>query len=108
MVVDFGDLKAAMMEVHDVFDHGMIIAEHDEEMMNVYFPFRFDDGLPSHRDEARHGWKVIVVPFDPTVENLAKHIFMLLQYQLAIMKFPCQLDMVELWETPTSMALYKQ
>lgn len=91
MVMDFGDLKSVLVaEVHDRFDHGFIVWEHDQAMRDAL---------------AGHGWKVLVVPCVPTAENLAALIFA--DVDTALRNYwgtRCRLTEVALWETPTSCA----
>lgn len=109
MVADFGDLKAEMMKViHDEHDHGFIVSSEDKQMMDVFFPFRYDDTgaemVPG--DEPRHNWKIIVVPFSPTAEHLAEYFFTLLNAVIEDRLVGCRLTAIDVWETPTSCASY--
>lgn len=93
MVMDFGDLKGVMMDVLDGgFDHGFVMYEGD-----VYA-----DTFRSWMENDL--CKVIVVPFIPTAENLAKYWFELLDKKLSARDI--NLQHVKVWETPTSTALY--
>ena len=39
MVIDFGNIKKAMMDVLDaIFDHAFVLSHHDTRMMDWYFP----------------------------------------------------------------------
>lgn len=97
MLADFGDLKTIMTErVHDVLDHGFIVYENDQVMAAAFKAMA--------EPWAGERPKVIVVPFIPTAENLARWCCDQLQYQVAIMGF--RLTKIELWETPTSLATY--
>lgn len=86
MVVDFGDLKALLMKVHEAFDHRTIIYTGD--------PLRTDlSGMPGF------------VEFSsiPTAENLAGWIFHFLNSQIP-WGF---LHQVKVFETPTSVATFR-
>lgn len=97
MLADFGDLKTLMTEkVHDVLDHGFIVHEGDEKMLKA---FNVIYGKSEPDD-----WKVIVVPFVPTAENLSKWCWDQLEEPVGDMGFT--LVTIELWETPTSKATY--
>jgi len=86
MVRDFGDVKEILTKfVHDVYDHGFILWEGDEEIIQLF-----------HRMQ----WKTVVVPFYPTAECLARSIYEDLNDELEGLMF------VRVWETPTSMAEY--
>lgn len=98
MVRDFGNVKAVLTEqVHDVFDHGFIVHELDTDMkkgLGLYFdpePMQYISTL---------NWKVIVVPYYPTAECLAKDIFERCR------KYLPNLYQIDVWETPTSCASY--
>jgi 6-pyruvoyltetrahydropterin/6-carboxytetrahydropterin synthase len=95
MLADFGDLKAIMAErVHDVLDHGFVVYDKDF-VMRTAFDFVADQQF-----------KVIVVPFVPTAENLARWCWDQLAEDVRKMGF--RLNLVELWETPTSLATYRR
>jgi len=95
MLADFGDLKTIMTEkVHDVLDHGFIVHEDDRVMLGFFSEYSEDV------------FKYIVVPFVPTAENLAKWCWDQLSDLVLQMGF--WLELVELWETPTSLATYKE
>ena len=87
MVVDFGRLKNFLTtQVHDRYDHGFIVEDADDEM----------------RDALRgHDWKVIVVPWTPTAENLAQAI----GRDAGILR-PMRVVSVTVFETPTSSATW--
>jgi hypothetical protein len=51
---------------------------------------------------AGHGWKVIVVPWTPTAENLAQSI----GREASMILDPMQVEHVTVWETPTSYATW--
>jgi 6-pyruvoyltetrahydropterin/6-carboxytetrahydropterin synthase len=93
MLVDFGKLKRLLEEIHDKFDHGMIIHEDDNDLM-----YALDSG---------HGWKIIVFPYVPTAENLARYIHGYLDDRIQD-EFGehLKLHRIEVWETPTSQAVY--
>lgn len=89
MVFDFGDIKRIMTErVHDILDHGFMIYENDWEMK---------DSL------ANDTWKVIVVDFIPTAENISKWC-----YEQMKDEFPTGITIqrVRIFETPNSWADY--
>lgn len=93
MVVDFGDIKDALTKlVHDRFDHGFIVYGGDAEMRNA---------LANHAS-----WKVITVPWTPTAENMAAAVYSDLEYFFHNAETGCRLLYVEVWETPTSMAMF--
>ena len=90
MVIDFGVLKTVLVEeVHDRWDHATIVHSDDTELRQAL------DG---------HGWHVEIVPVVPTAENIARLIHELIRDRL-----PGELTVttVEVWETPTSLAVYR-
>ena len=69
MVVDFGDLKALLTErVHDRYDHGFVVWEDDFALRTCLT----DAAAPEQ-------WKVIVEPWHPTAENMAKAILVFIE-----------------------------
>ncbi|MFA6617840.1 MAG: 6-carboxytetrahydropterin synthase QueD [Candidatus Neomarinimicrobiota bacterium] len=85
MLMDFGDLKKICMDkVVNVLDHSTMIYEKDELLMNS-FP-----------KELYH----IVVPFEPTAENISKWIAKELE------EGGLNIKQVAVWETASSKALY--
>jgi 6-pyruvoyltetrahydropterin/6-carboxytetrahydropterin synthase len=83
MVIDFGDIKRIVNQsVIELFDHAFVVSE----------------GSPFASVE---GTKLVVVPFQPTSENLLLHFAGLLEGC-----FPdgVRLHSLRLWETATSCA----
>lgn len=92
MVIDFGELKKIMMKyVDEYLDHGFMMYNR-EEFFPVFSNFKVK------------GQKIIFVDFVPTVENITKHLFFILQKQLR--KKNISLRYVKMWETPTSTSIY--
>ena len=92
MVMDFGDLKEVMMEVLDRgFDHGIVLWEGDSLVQSV-------------SKDAKT--KLRVVDFIPTAENLAQYWYFLLKEELT--QRTIRIKYVEVFETPTSTALYEE
>ena len=89
MVLDFGDIKKALVEcIHDKFDHSFTTYVGDREMEPVFAL------------ALTYGWKWNLLTVIPTAENLAKLFFEILQRKLP------SLECVTVWETPTSSAQY--
>lgn len=89
MLVDFGDIKKALKEICDYFDHGFI----------------FEDGSlssDSHDALEKQGFRLVEVEFRPTAENFARYIF----DQLKAREFP--VHRVEVHETPNNCAAYEE
>lgn len=97
MVIDFSDLKRAMMEVLDApYDHAFVIWEKDPraQLLQQAHDLWHNDYDKFHQ-----------VPFVPTAENLAKHWFDLMKVELRD-KYNIRLYQIDVWETPTSCAMY--
>lgn len=92
MVIDFGDIKAALTEeIHDVFDHRTIVWIRDDKLRAAlldYFPE-----------------SVRCVECIPTAENLAVEFYRRLKARLS--RGGIKLLAVEVYETPTSIARYE-
>ncbi|MCA1806972.1 MAG: 6-carboxytetrahydropterin synthase [Actinobacteria bacterium] len=97
MVIDFSDLKKCMMDVLDApFDHAFVIWEEDPRVELL--------------EQAHEMWhndynKFHLLPFVPTAENLARYWFALLKNELDAI-YNIKLYQIEVWETPTSCAVY--
>ncbi len=59
MVLDFTHLKRALAPLIKAWDHAMLVAEADAELLAV---------------AKQTGWKHAVLPFDTTAENLADYV----------------------------------
>jgi len=93
MVIDFSDIKKLAMEkIHTKLDHGFIVWDKDEILVEFY----------KNNPEQRH----IIVPFTTTAENIATWIFMTLDKEY-IDTYGTGLSLYEikLWETPTSFVI---
>jgi 6-pyruvoyltetrahydropterin/6-carboxytetrahydropterin synthase len=92
MVVDFGYIKRLLTsEVHDRFDHAFVVQDSDKEL----------------RDFLLSGsWHVVIVQFPPTAENMAADIYNDLAPQIMQMGEDVFLESIEVYETPTSVAVY--
>lgn len=108
MVLDFGEVKAALMEeIHDVLDHHFIVADSDQRLLSLLVPD--EDSQPS-RKETKFGDSyevpgfgvVVELPCVPTAENLAEVCYRVLRQRLEVGAI--KVVSVEFWETPTSMA----
>ena len=93
MVLDFGDIKKmAVKYIYEILDHGFILWEKDAILMSF---FKTNTDL-----------KHIIVSFVPTVENIAKWIFIQLDKKLEDKyKTKLKLYSIKLWETPTSFVI---
>lgn len=121
MVVDFGFLKEAMMEVIDAScDHGFIACVEDAELLGMFAPQTtaqswLDFVRQSVRaegflltTETRLATKLYVVPFQPTAECLARHWFERLAPIAAERSNGLAfLSRMTVWETPNCRADYE-
>ncbi|TXH54673.1 MAG: 6-carboxytetrahydropterin synthase [Desulfurellales bacterium] len=97
MLVDFAFLKQIMMQrVDAILDHGFIVYEGDHDMLDCFtFPQASE-------------WKIVVFPYIPTAENIARWIWEQINPDIAThFRGNLKLVAVEIWETPTSMAIYE-
>jgi len=94
MLVDFSVLKELLTTVvHDAWDHAMVVWDHDHELL---------DALEGH------GWRVVPVPLIPTAENIAVMAWDMLAPGIAEHTGnELTLTRVTVWETPTSVAVYR-
>jgi 6-pyruvoyltetrahydropterin/6-carboxytetrahydropterin synthase len=95
MVIDFADLKALMMEHIDaVYDHNTMLSMHDpiaNDLIAMLEPVQEK--------------KPVLVDFVPTVENITRHFYEILQPLLK--EKGIQLRQVKVWETPNCWAVYE-
>ena len=95
MVIDFGDLKEIMMKnIDEVFDHSFMMSIEDE-----LYPIFVD--IKKEFEQ-----KINFVHFIPTVENIAKYFYEILELELEKKKI--KLHHIKIWETPNSTAIYKK
>ncbi len=89
MLLDFGDFKKVVRALADSYDHKLIYEEGSLKPATV----------AALQEE---GFQMVVLPFRPTAENLAKHFYDLLK--------ECGLDLyaVTVYETPENCAVYKE
>jgi 6-pyruvoyltetrahydropterin/6-carboxytetrahydropterin synthase len=99
MVIDFSDLKKAMMDTLDEpYDHAFVIWKEDPRK----------DLLQQAHDMWHNDYnKFHVVDFVPTAENLAREWFIQLQTTLRD-DYKIRLYSLEVFETPTSSAIFTE
>lgn len=88
MVVDFGDVKAALKEESDFFDHTFIFEKDTLKSTTV----------AALKDE---GFLLRVVDFRPTAENFSKYF-----YERFTQKYGFEVAEVTVYETPNNCASY--
>ncbi|MGL5381519.1 6-pyruvoyl trahydropterin synthase family protein [Clostridium sp.] len=91
MVDDFGNIKEALKEIEDFFDHKLILEDNDEgkkvgESLSL---------MPN-------GFKIVYLPYRTTAEEMSRHIFNMLKEK------GINVYEVELFETPTNSCIYRE
>lgn len=89
MVVDFSDLKASLKAICDRYDHCLIYESGSLRSQTV-------------RVLEEEGFRLEEVPFRPTAEHLAQHIYEWMKEQ------GHSVDRVEVYETPNNCAAYEE
>ncbi len=87
MVADFHDVKGALRELAERFDHKLIVEDNDEGR---------------RLQAALAGYEVVLVPYRPTAEEMSRDFF----YRLKNAGLP--VSSVELFETPTNSCVYSE
>lgn len=88
MILDFGDVKKAVRRIADFFDHATIYEEGTLKAATI----------AAFQEE---NFRLLAVPFRPTAENFARHIYELLQ------KENLPVHGVAVYETPENCAVYE-
>ena len=91
MVDDFSEVKAVLKEVHDLFDHKLVIEENEEGKRVV-----------EKLNESGKVFEILFVPYRPTAEEMSRLIFN------EIKKRGVRVTEVELFETPTNSCIYTE
>lgn len=91
MVEDFGFIKSALREIHDLFDHKIII-EDDE----------IGKDLINKLKTVPQEFKYELVQYRPTVEEMSRNIFSIIKGK------GINIYEVELFETPTNSCIYRE
>ncbi len=89
MVVDFSELKQAVRELADDFDHALIYEEKTLQRATI-------EALLAE------GFRLIAVPFRPTAEHFARHFYETLQ------KNGLPVRTVTVYETPDNCASFEE
>lgn len=91
MVDDFGNIKAKLKEIENLFDHKLVIENNEEGLL-----------LAQKLKELPNSFDVLLVPYRPTAEEMSRDIF----HKLKAMGLDvCE---VELFETPTNSCTYTE
>ena len=93
MVCDFGDLKILRDYMDDKYDHAMCLW-HADPLVRIFAPL---------------ATKLVIVPFNPTAENLARHWLVELREHWDAIKgnehYKVELFSLEVFETSNASAL---
>ncbi len=113
MVIDFGFLKEELLKyVHDPCDHCLILSAEDNTMVELLKIQQTDVEKvlaenKGHLVENIINTKVLLVPFSPTAENLAKYWYNCLYERLHICtEGQAWLHSVRVYETPNCFSTY--
>lgn len=87
MVDDFSNIKKALKEIEELFDHKLVI-EDNEEGKNL--------------KETLSHYNILLVPYRPTAELMSQAIYHMLKKK----NFP--IFEIELFETPTNSCIYSE
>lgn len=87
MVADFHDVKAALRDLAECFDHKLIVEDNEEGR-------RLQAALADY--------DVVLVPYRPTAEEMSRDMF----HRLKAVGLP--VASVELYETPTNSCIYSE
>ncbi len=93
MIMDFSDLKHIVNRFLEPMDHALMVSKADEK-------------IAKKMKEILSDLKIIIVPYEPTAENMAKDIFHHIDEALKIMWNAVDIDYVTVFETNTSQATY--
>ena len=123
MVMDFGDIKAAMTaQIHDLLDHRTMLHDLDP-MLDILLPQEIcpivrnrmgtarqqNWGHVYEKETGHHDQTYIVVPFVPTAENIARFCFSIMSFYLdEYEEFNVRVEHVKIWETPNSLAVFRR
>jgi len=91
MVEDFNDIKSALQEIHDLFDHKLMI-EDDE----------IGQDLIRRLKDSPQKFEYVLLPYRPTAEEMARDIYHKIKQK------GINIDEVELYETPTNSCIYRE
>ena len=89
MVEDFSYIKSTLKEIHDLFDHKLIIEDNS-----------ISKELISFFNNTAQKFEYVLVPYRPTAEEMARDIFNKIKSK------GIKICEVELFETPTNSCIY--
>ena len=92
MVIDFSDLKGAVMEIIEDWDHALFLNVDDEELIRLM---------------REKGMRVLLTPGDPTAERMCHELTYALSEKFQRYHRPVHVKRVRIWENDDSMAEYE-
>jgi 6-pyruvoyltetrahydropterin/6-carboxytetrahydropterin synthase len=96
MIMDFGDLKAIVNSyLKQYYDHALMVNEVDT------------DGIEKLKEVIPY-LKVLIVPYEPTAENMSKEIFDYVTNEVKKYNGEIDVDFVTVYETDGSQATYSK
>ncbi|MGN1386268.1 MAG: 6-pyruvoyl trahydropterin synthase family protein [Bacillus sp. (in: firmicutes)] len=90
MVDDFGNIKAALKKIDELFDHKLLIEDNEEGR-----------AIAEQLDKVK-SFEIVFVPYRPTAEEMSRHIYNILK------DAGTDVYEVELFETPTNSCVYRE
>ena len=91
MVDDFGNIKEALKQLSDQFDHKLLLEDNEAgQKMAAFF------------QENEWDFDVMLVPYRTTVEEMSRDMYR------RLVKMGVNVTEVELYETPTNSCIYKE
>jgi 6-pyruvoyltetrahydropterin/6-carboxytetrahydropterin synthase len=91
MVDDFSNIKKALKEVRDFFDHKLLLEDHADSRK-----------MAEQLVVMNHGFDLVFVPYRTTAEEMARHIYNMLKEK------GLKVSEVELFETTTNSCIYTE
>lgn len=91
MIEDFSFVKAVLKEIHDLFDHKLIIENNEP-----------GKSLVSRLADMPQQFEYYFVPYRPTAEEMSRDIFNMIKDR------GIKIYEVELFETPTNSCIYRE
>lgn len=105
MVMDFAEVKAALMLIHGLCDHTFLAFEDDPLLDYLVIREHSHKETPfGHRYEATDFGVIQEMACVPTAENIAQLCYEQLKVNLE--RGDCRVEYVDVWETPSSVARY--
>ena len=117
MVADFGHVKGVMMEaIHSLCDHALVLYHGDKLLSSLGVTAYTQEEMEASKQPYMTSYgeddiRIIIVPFIPTAENLAKFWFEQVQRALNSTQFAkgqgFRPSKIRVWETPNCFAEYQ-